>query len=261
MKILWLTVCLALLAPIARADDDAVEQAQRWEQVRSMVYAERPTEDAGDAVQISAPYRALDAALVPITIQLDPSKHIVGMSLFVDDNPAPLVGMFHFGPAIAVKQIKTRVRVDAYTWIHVVAETADGHLLTAGRYVKAAGGCSAPSTGQSAEVLARIGQIQLRRVGPLDGAATSAQLLISHPNYNGMQMNLSTRSFIPARYLETVSVTTGGVKVFDLDSSISLSEDPSISFSYTPAGDGSVEVVAKDSTGAVFTRRFDPMSE
>lgn len=258
--ILWAALAIMCLAPAARADDDAAEQAKRWDLVRDMVYNERPIADAGGAVQLTAPDRALDAALVPVTIRLDPSKHIVSLALFVDNNPSPLVGVFHFGPAMAPDQIKTRVRVDAFTLIHAVVETADGTLLSTSHYVKAAGGCSAPSTGQSAEIIARIGQMQLRRVRPLEGAAIPAQLLISHPNYNGMQMSPASANMIPPRYLETVSVKTGGVTVFDLDSSISLSEDPSVSFSYTPAGDGVVEIVAKDSTGAVFSKRFDALS-
>lgn len=251
-----IAIALVLLGFIAVAHaDDASDQAERWDQVREATFGKRVTVDAGDAIRLAVPDRALDAALVPITIDIDESKHIAALTLFVDNNPSPLVGVFHFGPAMAAGQIKTRVRVDNYTLVHVVAETADGTLLTASHYVKAAGGCSAPVTGQSPEILARIGQIQLRRTRPLEGSIFPAQLLISHPNYNGMQMG-NNSSLIPPRYLETVSVKTGGVSVFDLESSISLSEDPSISFAYTPAGDGSVDVVAKDSTGAVFHRHF-----
>lgn len=250
-----LSVCFAGAAMA----DEASEQAERWDAVREATYSKRPVVDAGDAIQIAVPDRALDAALVPVTLHMDEAKHFVSLTLFVDNNPSPLVGVFRFGPAMSTDQIKTRVRVDNYTLIHAVGETADGTLMVASRYVKAAGGCSAPVTGQSPEIMARIGAIQLRRTRPLDGTALPSQLLISHPNYNGMQMG-NNSSMIPARYLETVSVKTGGVTVFDLDSSISLSEDPAISFTYTPAGDGSVDIAARDSTGAVFRRHFDPLA-
>jgi sulfur-oxidizing protein SoxY len=261
---LFAVLALLSLAPAARADDDdddAAERAQRWNLVRMSVYGDRAVQDAGDAVQLNAPARAMDAALVPVTVRFETSRRIVALSLFVDNNPSPLVGVFHFGPAMTQGQIKTRVRVDAYTMIHAVAETDDGSLLVAAQFVKAAGGCSSPGTGQSAAVAAQIGQMQLRRVRPAEGTAIPAQLLISHPNYNGMQRSVGSAYLIPARYLETISVKTGGVTVFDLDSNISLSEDPSISFVYTPAGDGGVEVVAQDSTGATFERRFEPLAE
>ncbi len=262
-RILCATLALTslILIQAARAEDrSAAEDAQRWELVRDAVFRDRPMKDAGDAVQVIVPERALDAALVPVTVRLDTQKHIVALTLFVDNNPAPLVGTFHFGPAMSPTQIKLRVRVNVFTPIHAVAETADGTLLTASRYVKAAGGCSAPSSGESAEAVARIGQMQLNRQRPLEGSVIPAQLLISHPNYNGMQMNPGGADFIPPRYLETVSVKTGGVKVFDLDSNISLSEDPVINFSYTPAGDGGVDVEAHDSTGGAFARHFAPLA-
>jgi len=169
------------------------------------------------------------------------------------------VGTIRFGPAMSPEQIKLRVRVNDFTPVHAVAELEDGTLLAASQYVKAAGGCSAPSTGQSEEIAARMGQMQLRRTRPREGAAVPSQLFISHPNYNGMQ-SAPSGGTLPARYLETVSVKTGGVSVFELRSDISMSEDPVISFTYTPAGDGGVDVVAHDSSGADFTHHFEPLA-
>ncbi len=244
----------------AYADDgDAAEQAKRWELVRDSVYHGRQMQDAGGAVEVVAPNRAMDAALVPVSVKLNTPKKIVALSLFVDNNPAPLVGTFHFGPAINPNEIKLRVRIDSYTPVHAVAELQDGTLLEASHYVKAAGGCSAPSTGQSADIAAKIGQMQLRRMRPAEGVSIPAQLMISHPNYNGMQSG-GGGGFIPARYLEKVTVKTGGVTVFDFASDISLSEDPVINFNYTPEGDGGVDVVAHDSSGADFTRHFQPLA-
>jgi len=268
----WLALGVALALPglplAARADDDEVsqkvdpvEQAERWDLVRSAVFDNRPVQDAGDTVRIEAPDFWRESAMVPITIRLDPSKHIVSLSLFVDNNPAPQVGVFHFGPAMSVGEIKLFVRVNTLSLVHAVVETADGSLLSTARYVKAQGGCATPSTGQLKEIIARLGQIQLRRERPDDGSNVVSRLTINHPNYNGMQMSGGSTTLIPPRYLEKISVRSGGVTVFDLDSSISLSEDPSISFTYTPAGNGVMEVVATDSIGTVFTRRFAALAQ
>jgi sulfur-oxidizing protein SoxY len=256
-----LTLWGVFLGTSSRAEErNAAEEAQRWALVSDAVFHGRAMQEAGDAMEVIVPDKALDAALVPVTVKLDSPKRIAALTLFVDNNPAPLVGTFHFGPAMSPSQIKMRVRVNVFTPVHAVAETEDGTLLIASRFVKAAGGCSAPSAGQSADIAAKIGQMQLRRTRGLEGTSIPSQLLISHPNYNGMQMNPGAADFIPARYLETVSVKSGGVKVFDLTSDISLSEDPVINFAYTPAGDGGVDVEAHDSTGAIFTRHFDPMA-
>ncbi len=259
-----LGAALALAGLIAQGaqarDRDMAEEAQRWQDVREPVFHGRPIQEAGEEVKLIAPDRAMDAALVPLTVELHTQKRVKAVTVFIDNNPAPVVGTFRFGPAITANQIKFRVRINDYTPVHAVAETEDGTLLAAAHYVKAAGGCSAPATGLNSESAARLGQMQLHRTKPLDGTGVPAQLLISHPNYNGMQSHPSG-GFIPARYLDTVSVKTGGIAVFELKSDISLSEDPVINFTYAPTGDASVDVEAHDSSGAEFKRHFEPLRD
>ena len=69
--------------------------------------------------------------------------------MLIDGNPVPLAGKFHLydeaaGTGHRNLSIGTRVRVNEYTLIHAVAETTDGRLLSAERYVKAAGGARRP---------------------------------------------------------------------------------------------------------------------
>ena len=264
MKTPVTALLLALLAfgaaqPAAAAAQD--ENAARWDFVRTTLFGNRPVQDAGAMMRVSTPDRALDAALVPVTVDLNLPKRVVAVSVVVDNNPSPLAGTFHMGPAFTPKMLKLRVRVDDYTLIHAVAETEDGTLYTTSQYIKVAGGCSAPGGGDPAQIAARMGKMQLRRVRAVEGVKVPAELMISHPNYNGMQMNPATQHYTPARYLQKVTVTTGGVTIFDLDSDISMSEDPVISFGYTPSGDGSIDVLARDSMGTAFSRHFDALSQ
>ena len=121
-------------------DRDPAEEAQRWQDVREPVFHARPIQDAGEEVKLIAPDRAMDAALVPLTVELHAKKRVTAVTVFIDNNPAPVVGTFRFGPAISPDQIKFRVRINDYTLVHAVAETEDGALLAAEHYVKAAGG-------------------------------------------------------------------------------------------------------------------------
>jgi sulfur-oxidizing protein SoxY len=242
----------------ALADDD---NAARWDFVRTTIFGNRSVQDAGDMLRLKTPDRALDASLVPVTVELNLPKPVVALSLIIDNNPAPLVGTFHLGPAFTPKLLKLRVRVNDYTLIHAVAETEDGTLYATSQYMKIAGGCSAPGGGDPTEIAARMGKMQLRRIRGINGVKVPAELMISHPNYNGMQMDAATHHFTPARYLQKITVTTGGVSIFDLDGDISMSEDPVISFGYTPAGDGTIDVLARDSAGASFSRHFEALPE
>jgi sulfur-oxidizing protein SoxY len=244
------------LGGTARAEDDDATYRQRWDDLRHAVFGDRKIETGMGVITLDAPPRALDAALVPLTIDLPGTQKIKAVYLIVDGNTSPLAGTIHFGPAADTRELKTRVRVDAYTLIHAVAETEDGKLYATESFIKASGGCSAPSTENAQLALERLGQMKLKRVGA--AGSDAVQLLISHPNYNGMQMDQVTRNYTPARYIQDIKVTRGDALVFDFESDISLSEDPAITFGladktqHTPL---SVEVL--DSSKAVFKQNFD----
>ena len=255
---------MACLAVPALAEEDPAAQAERWQDLKHAVFGNRTVADGGGVIALEAPARALDASLVPVTVTLSAGGgagpgRVKAVWLLVDGNPSPLAGTFHFGPAADARQLKTRVRVDQYTLMHAVAETEDGHLFAAERYVKAAGGCSAPSSKDPQVALARLGQMRLRvdGEGPLpEGEAATAQLLISHPNNNGMQVDQLTHNFIPPRYIQDIAIHFGDALVLDVDADISLSEDPAITFGFVPQGPGPLRVDVLDSTRATFHQEF-----
>jgi sulfur-oxidizing protein SoxY len=249
------TVCM--LAPQARAEDDA-NRAQRWSDLRHAVFANRPVLDGSAVLTLQAPARADDAALVPMEITARGTTPIKGLYLIIDDNPAPVAAHFTFGPDADPRDLHLRVRVDQYTLIHAVAEAADGKLYAVATFVKASGGCSAPSGADATEALRGLGEMKFRLLGTASpGQPVTAQLLIRHPNFNGMQMDQVTRLYTPARYIDKVDVTYDGVSVFHLDSDISMSSDPAITFSFRPQAHGELKVVAHDTKNAEFVHSFD----
>jgi sulfur-oxidizing protein SoxY len=256
-SIVFGVVLLAALAgPPARAAEDAATQAARWQDVRIAIFGDRAVADGAGVVALEAPARALDAALVPISVTLAEPQKVKALYIIIDGNPSPLAGVFHFGPAADALMLKTRVRVDQYTLMHAVAETTDGRLFVAEKYVKAAGGCSAPSTKNQELATARLGQMKLKTMSE-GGDTQTLQLLISHPNNNGMQMDQLTRNYIPARFIQDVKVTYGEDLVFQLDADISLSEDPAITFGLAPHGTAPITVEMHDSSTAAFKQSFD----
>jgi sulfur-oxidizing protein SoxY len=247
----------ALTASAARAEETDVNRLARWHDVAAAVFGGRSVTDRSGLVQIDAPPRAMDAALVPITITIEPQAKVVGLTLVIDDNPAPVAAKFRFGPLADPHVLKTRVRVDQYTLIHAVAELQDGSLVSTSRFIKAAGGCSAPGTENTSEALARIGRMKMRLTpAATPGAPVTADLLVSHPNFNGMQMNPVTRLYTPARYVQTVRVTEAGQVIFTMEGDISLAEDPAITFGFHPSGNAPLDVEVEDSAKAVFKQAF-----
>ena len=170
----------------ANSDDEA------WTELRSMLFEDRPILPGDGVISLAAPYRAHDAAIVPISmvaeISQSPERYIRALTLIIDKNPAPVAAVFQLTPGSGTATISTRVRIDAYTHVRVVAETNDGTLYMASKFVKASGGCSAPAIKDADAALARLGKIKLRQSAPARlGQPNEVQLLISHPNHSGFQ--------------------------------------------------------------------------
>ena len=88
------------------------------------------------------------------------------------------------------------------------------------------------------------------------GQPNEAQLLISHPNYSGLQMDQVTRHYIPAHYVQDVRISYGNETIMTVEGAISLSEDPSFHFSFVPEGPGALSVEVRDTEDAVFTQTW-----
>jgi sulfur-oxidizing protein SoxY len=239
-------------------DDNEAQRAERWKELQHAIFADRSIKDGSGLIEMDAPVRALDAALVPISVTLKGQAQIRSLFLVIDENPGPLAGHFTFGPQSDPRALKLRVRVNAYTNIHAVIETRDNQLYAVARFVKASGGCSAPAGADENEALKDIGHMKLHLLQPFSaGQPIEAQLMIRHPNFNGMQMNQVTRLVTPPRFIRTIDVTYDGTEVLHLDSDISLSTDPVITFGFVPQQKGRLQVVVRDTSDASFSDSFD----
>ncbi len=261
MKRLFLVMALGaglMTSLAARAEETDADRAARWHDLQQAIFGDKQLQDGQGVVQLEAPVRALDAALVPITITLTGAKPIKGVYLVIDDNPSPLAAHVTFGPAADPHLLKLRVRVNQYTQMHAVAETADGQLYEVMKFVKAAGGCSAPAGSDDAAALKDIGRMKLRLLSDfaLD-KPVQAQLMIRHPNFNGMQMDQVTRQYTPAHFIQSADVSYNGQLVFHLDSDISLSTDPVIGFDFVPQDKGEMKVDVRDSENMKFGHSFE----
>ncbi|MCF8192378.1 MAG: quinoprotein dehydrogenase-associated SoxYZ-like carrier [Burkholderiales bacterium] len=256
-----IAVALSLLLPTAALSaDEPSPDTEQWAGIRQFLFADRPIADnAGDVVEIDAPFRAEDAAVVPIGLKAKsdqaPGRYIRKMWLLVDKNPTPIAASFELTPESGRADIETRIRLEEYTWVRVVAETSDGQLHMARKFVRAAGGCSAPAGKDMEAALARLGKVKFRLEGePQQGKPTLAQVMVSHPNNSGMQMDQVTRLFVPPHYVRHVEVAYGGKVIMSADVDFSMSENPNLRFYFLPSN-GSGELTAKvvDSKDLVFT--------
>jgi sulfur-oxidizing protein SoxY len=237
--------------------DEATTRSERWAELQQAIFPGRTISDGAGVIELDAPPRALDAALVPFTITLPGDKPIKTVFLVIDNNPGPLAGRFTFGAAADPRTLKVRMRVNTYTNVHAVAEDSEGKLYAVEKFVKASGGCSAPAGSNDEESLRNLGQMKVKLLNEFaPGKPVQAQLMIRHPNFNGMQMDQLTRMYAPAHFIRTIDITYEGAPVLRIDSDIALSTDPVITFGFTPREEGRLKVEVKDTKDQSFVREF-----
>jgi sulfur-oxidizing protein SoxY len=238
-----------------------------WPALAAQIFPDRMLLDGTALLAIDAPYRAEDAAVVPVTLRTtlaagDP-RQVRKITLVIDANPSPVAAAFTPAAGSGVDSIATRVRVDDYTNVHAVAELSDGKLYAVARYVKAAGGCSAPALKQTAGDIP-IGTLRFRTFPeadpPADANRRQAQVMVRHPNYSGMQMDQISRLYIPADFVETIRVWQGEQLLLTVEGGISIAENPSFRFSFRPNDAKTFRIEAADSEGRHFQGSFPAQS-
>jgi sulfur-oxidizing protein SoxY len=253
-------IAMALLSAVgagtpARAQD---AETEIWHKVREAQFGGRSFEPSAEAVvSLQAPNRAEDAAVVPILIHAmrpqDPQRWVRKIYLVIDKNPSPLGAVFTLTPDSGRADIETRIRIEDYTWVRAIAETNDGKLYMAMKYVKAAGGCSAPAGKDLEAAMARLGRMKFRTDGEVQlNQPNLAELMISHPNISGLAMDQLTRLYAPPRFVRTVQVSYAGKPVMSADVDFTISENPNFRFYFVPRGDGQLRADVVDSSDATF---------
>ena len=154
-----------------------------WKNLKSSLFGDKKVVSSNNIIEIEAPFRAEDAAVVPISIKSkipqSPKKYIKKIYLLIDKNPTPVAGIFALSQKAGRADIETRVRLEEYTFVRAVAELNNGDLHMAHRYVRASGGCSAPAGKDQEAALARLGRMKLRTESGLEvGKPARAQVMI-----------------------------------------------------------------------------------
>jgi len=260
-KIYIKSFCLLLVGlmfanmALAAGEEDAV-----WNNaLKQKHFGDRAIDESAATIELTAPYRAEDPALVPISITAKtpqtPGNYIKTITLIIDNNPEPFAAAFHFTPESGKADIATRLRFNAYTNIRAIAETNDGKLSMVKAFVKASGGCSAPIGADLDAAMARMGKMKFKLEGDkiVPNQPNQIQLLVSHPSISGMQMDQISRQIKPAHFVNQVKVSFNGKPIISAETDIALSTDPNFRFYFVPDKAGELKAEVKDNLGKEFS--------
>ncbi len=257
-KLLWL--CLFLGFSFQLVGKEVPNSATvEWKNLKSVLFGDKKVFASTSVIGIEAPFRAEDAAVVPISItskiSQSPKKYIKKIYLLIDKNPTPVAGIFTLSQKAGRADIETRVRLEEYTFVRAVAELNNGDLHMAHRYVRASGGCSAPAGKDQEAALARLGRMKLRTESGIEvGKPARAQVMVSHPNFSGMQMDQVTRLYVPPRFVKEIKVFHSEERLLTARLDFAISENPNIRFFFTPIGNDRLRAEVLDSENMTFEK-------
>jgi sulfur-oxidizing protein SoxY len=258
---LAISVSLLAIAPAKASPDDDL-----WQSLRQEVFGAREIIENDGVVLVDAPNRAEDAAVVPVTVRIPPTVKgaVKSMTLIIDKNPSPVAATFAFGPAAGdgggERRMSTRVRIDSFSYVRGIVETADGKLHMTKAFVMGAGGCSAVAPKDADGATAELGKMVIRGFDPALSTTPvrEAQIMIRHPNTSGLQIDPVSRGYVPARFIKEMTVKRGEDLVFRLEGGISISADPNFRFTFANTADNRLDVTAIDTDDAVFNATQKP---
>jgi sulfur-oxidizing protein SoxY len=225
------------------------DSSPEWEHLREHLFQSRPIDATPGTVQIIAPLRAAYGASVPVKVvsklPQTPDRYVKRLYLLVDKNPSPLAAVLDLTLEVGQADFETRLRVDEYSHVRVVAELSNGELHMDSRYVKTSGGCSAPP---NRDALDLIGRTVLKIGEPVTmNRPTTADVTVLHPNDTGFELNQTTVMYIPAHFVRSIKVSYADRKVFDAELDFSISENPTLRFNFVPHGRGELKAEVEDS--------------
>jgi sulfur-oxidizing protein SoxY len=241
-------LALLLKSNLAIAEQDETE----WNNtLKNQYFSGKTIEESNSIIELDAPIRAEDPALVPLKINTKIKQtndsYIKKILVLVDKNPFPYVGEFEFSPHSGKADLAMRIRVNTYSYIRAIAEMNDGKLYMSKKYVKASGGCSAPVGADLDAAMQRLGKMKFRLdEGVKSKEPTLVQLLISHPNLSGMQMDQVTRFIKKSHFVEQMKVSFNDKPILTAKTDIAISSDPNFRFYFVPDETGTLKAEITD---------------
>ena len=256
-------LCVPLLAfgnPDAEPDHTKIPE---WQVIRELMFGDRIVNpDDREVIRVYLNTRADDASTVPVMINglIDQTEteYIKTLYLVVDRNPAPTAGVFHFTPESGRVKLETRLRFEQYSFVRAIAELNDGRLYMSQRWVKAAGGCSAPM-GKNGIPEALMGKMRFRMDDQVEyDQPVLVQVQVRHPNESALASDLDP-DHVP-QFIRSVQVNYNDKPVMTGEVNYSLSDNPVFRFYFVPTAQGELNVTVEDTHDSVYSHSM-PVTE
>jgi sulfur-oxidizing protein SoxY len=269
ISILLIQFSPVVIADVLPADHRHKLSDAAWEKnLRSQNFQDREIIEGvqQNIFDLKAPIAAEDATVVPISIHTKitqtPERYIKKMSIFVDQNPMPVVGIFEFTPDSGKADLAMRIRVDTFSYVRAVAELNTGELYMTKSFVKAKGACSAPPPASMEDSKKLLGKMKMKVVGNVTlGEPNLMQVKVRHPNITGMApLRVGSRVIPPPFFMDSIEVDYNGKLIVKAFLTFSISMDPALRFYFVPEKEGVMTVKGTDTKKNAFSSTHEVKS-
>lgn len=256
LRILTATA-LGIFAATVLAGITPLRAGEAWDSIKAEVYGTRELLNGSHVIKLTAPYRPDDVMQTRLhaEVKLAAGQLIKSIAFVVDNNPSPVAARFTLGQKRRQANFATNIRLNEASDVHIVVETDGGKLYVVEQHIKFAGGqasCSAPPAGDPEEIVANMGKMKLELLSEPATRSRQTQRVryeLNHPNHTGMVLDQMTLLYVPLMLVNKIEAWHGSEMVFELDGSITMSQNPSVEFDFLTNGSQSLTFRARDTDG------------
>lgn len=234
-----------------------VSAGEAWDSIRDEVYGNREMLNGSHLMTLSAPYRPEDVTQTRLQAKVDlgNGQTIKSIAFVVDNNPSPVAARFTLGQKRRAAHFATNIRLNEASDVHIVVETDKGKLYVVEQHIKFAGGqssCAAPPAGDPEEIKANMGKMRMQLLSAPATQSNQIQRVafeLNHPNHTGMVLDQQTLLYVPLMMVNKIEAWQGSELVFEMDGSITMSQNPSVEFDFRTNGAETMTFRAQDTDG------------
>jgi sulfur-oxidizing protein SoxY len=138
-----LAISISLFGSVAYAEPIKLleNEVPEWLTLKSLMFGDRSIlKGPESAVSLKVNTNIDDASTVPIQIdglvRQTAQPYIKTLHLIVDQNPIQTAAIFELSPTAGKLYLATRLRIEKFTFVRVVAETSDGQLHMDSKWIE-----------------------------------------------------------------------------------------------------------------------------
>jgi len=175
------------------------------------------------------------------------------VAVYADHNPRPRIARVQFTPACGTAAFSTRVRIDSFQDVTVVARMADGRIFKAVRKVDVTYGACEEAVAMEQFPPGWTPRIRLSVPGlATTGEVVDIRTIIGHPMETGFRHN-SRGLLIPVRIAEWFRCTMNGELAFSVKLEPAISANPYFAFNLKVPRTAQLHFEWIDTTGEVYS--------